>query len=298
MRLVSAKAPLRPEPQRSTPNIRPLRVGLHPRRGTLPEAGDMSYHLTETAAAGDETTIVLSGELDMGAAPALRDALTRAMRARVRHLTVDLANATFVDSTAVGALLEAAAHLREADGELRLICTNMNVLRTVEIAGLGDHVAAAPTSQETLQMADVSTELKASELSETRRLANEAAASYGLKEEEQFAFAFAVNEAVSNAIEHGAPSPEGTIRLRFAEEADALVFSVQDYGEFKPQTKADDQPAYRGRGLTLMAAMVDELGLCRGSTGTLVRLRKRRTPSVCPSFDRRPGDRSPYTIRR
>ena len=48
------------------------------------------------------------------------------------------------------------------------------------------------------------------ELSETRRLADEAAASYGLKEPERFAFAFAVNEAVSNAIEHGSPSPEGT----------------------------------------------------------------------------------------
>ena len=116
------------------------------------------------------------------------------------------------------------------------------------------------------------------ELSETRRLADEAAASYGLKEPERFAFAFAVNEAVSNAIEHGSPSPEGTIRLRFAEDGDALVFCVQDYGEFTPQAKMHDQPSNRGRGLALMATMVDELDLCRGSTGTLVRLRKRRTP--------------------
>ena len=119
------------------------------------------------------------------------------------------------------------------------------------------------------------------ELAETRRLADEAAASYGLKEPERFAFAFAVNEAVSNAIEHGSPSPEGTIRLRFAEERDGLVFSVQDYGEFTPQAKLPDEPSTRGRGLTLMATMVEELGLCRGSTGTLVRLIKRRPPSAC-----------------
>ena len=114
------------------------------------------------------------------------------------------------------------------------------------------------------------------ELAETRRLAEEAAASYGLKESERFEFAFAVNEAVSNAIEHGSPSPQGTIRLSFAEERRGLVFCVQDYGEFTPQGKMYDQPSSRGRGLALMATMVEELGLCRGSTGTLVQLTKRR----------------------
>ena len=120
----------------------------------------------------------------------------------------------------------------------------------------------------------------AAELAETRRLAEEAAASHGLKEHERFAFAFAVNEAVSNAIEHGSPSPQGTIRLSFIEEGDSLTFCVQDYGEFTPQTTMYDQPTSRGRGLALMAALVEELGLCRGSTGTLVQLTKRRLPSA------------------
>jgi anti-sigma regulatory factor (Ser/Thr protein kinase) len=117
---------------------------------------------------------------------------------------------------------------------------------------------------------------EATELSETRRMADAAAASYGLNTSERFEFAFAVNEAVSNAIEHGAPSPEGTIRLRFAEEQDALVFCVKDYGKFTPQPKVEESPSNRGRGLALMASMVEELGLCRDSTGTLVRLIKRR----------------------
>jgi anti-sigma regulatory factor (Ser/Thr protein kinase) len=119
------------------------------------------------------------------------------------------------------------------------------------------------------------------ELAQTRRLADEAGAKYGLKEEDQFAFTFAVNEAVSNAIEHGSPSPEGTIHLRFAEERDALVFCVQDYGEFAPQAPARDELGPRGRGLAFMATMVDRLDVCRGSTGTLVRLSKRRVPSPC-----------------
>lgn len=119
------------------------------------------------------------------------------------------------------------------------------------------------------------------ELAETRRLADEAGASYGLAEQDRFAFTFAVNEAVSNAIEHGSPSPDGTIRLRFAARADALVFSVQDFGEFTPQAAAHDELGSRGRGLAFMATMVDELDLCRGSTGTRVRLTKRRRPAPC-----------------
>lgn len=130
-------------------------------------------------------------------------------------------------------------------------------------------------------------------LAETRRLADEAAASYGLEESERFAFTFAVNEAVSNAIEHGAPSPEGTIRIRFSEEGDKLVFCVQDYGEFAPRTPLHDQRAARGRGLAFMAAMVDELDLCRGAAGTVVRLSKRRTPSGFASANGRRSSRRP-----
>jgi anti-sigma B factor antagonist len=103
----------------------------------------MSYYLTEMGAAGDQTTIVLGGELDMQAAPALRDALRRAIEQRVKHLIVDLTTATFMDSTAIGALLVASAHFREAGGRLELICTNRNVLRTVEIAGLERHISPA-----------------------------------------------------------------------------------------------------------------------------------------------------------
>ena len=111
----------------------------------------MSYYLTEMAADGDEITIVLGGELDMCAAPALRDALRRAIAARVPNVIVDLTDATFTDSTAIGEFLEASSQLREAGRRLLLICTNRNVLRTVEIAGLSRHLALSPTREVALQ---------------------------------------------------------------------------------------------------------------------------------------------------
>jgi anti-sigma regulatory factor (Ser/Thr protein kinase) len=120
------------------------------------------------------------------------------------------------------------------------------------------------------------------ELAQTRRIADEAAARYGLGEDDRFAFMFAVNEAVSNAIEHGSPSPDGTIQLRFAEEREALVFCVRDYGRFAPKPLVRGEADSRGRGLAFMASLVDRVDLCRGTTGTLVRLSKRRMPLPCP----------------
>jgi anti-sigma regulatory factor (Ser/Thr protein kinase) len=117
-----------------------------------------------------------------------------------------------------------------------------------------------------------------SELIGVRRFAEHAAARFGLGEQERFDFTFAVNEAVSNAIEHGRSSPQGTIRVEVATEADALVFRVEDYGEFTPKAPAAaDVFAERGRGLAFMAAVVDEVDVRRGESGTVVQLCKRRS---------------------
>ena len=111
----------------------------------------MGYYLTEIGAAGGQNTIVVGGELDLSAAPALRDALARAIDRHQAHVIVDLTDATFADSTAIGVLLHASARIREARGRLSLICTNRIVLRTVEIAGLERHIAVARTHDEALQ---------------------------------------------------------------------------------------------------------------------------------------------------
>lgn len=100
----------------------------------------MNYYVTEAGAAGDQTAIVLGGDLDMCATPAIRDALRRAIDEGLLHVTVDLGDAIFVDSTAIGVLLAASSRLRKRGRQLRLICTNRNVLRTIQIAGLGRHI--------------------------------------------------------------------------------------------------------------------------------------------------------------
>jgi serine/threonine-protein kinase RsbW len=115
-----------------------------------------------------------------------------------------------------------------------------------------------------------------SQLATARRFADVAAERFGLEERERYEFTFAVNEAVSNAIEHGSPSPQGTIRMAVAEEDGALVFEVEDHGTFAPKPQSVDPFPERGRGLAFMAAVVDEVDVRRGASGTVVRLCKRR----------------------
>jgi anti-sigma regulatory factor (Ser/Thr protein kinase) len=117
-----------------------------------------------------------------------------------------------------------------------------------------------------------------SQLWRARRFAEEAAAEFGFDEEDSYAFVFAVNEAVSNAIEHGKPCADGTVSLRIDEEGPALTLWVRDCGTFAAKARPTDAIADRGRGLAFMAAMVDELQVTPVAGGTVIRLTKRRSP--------------------
>jgi anti-sigma regulatory factor (Ser/Thr protein kinase) len=113
---------------------------------------------------------------------------------------------------------------------------------------------------------------KPSEVWRVRHFADAVGRLFGLDAEQRHAFTFAVNEAASNAIEHGAPSPEGTIRLWSNEEDGELAFYVEDHGSFSP---AAEDVSDRGRGLALIAAMIDQVTLTSRDGRTVVRLCKR-----------------------
>jgi serine/threonine-protein kinase RsbW len=115
-----------------------------------------------------------------------------------------------------------------------------------------------------------------SELSAAREYAEEAAAAFGLDADGCYEFVFAVNEAVTNAIRHGTPDRQGQIHLSIAASADRLTFVVRDCGTFVPFIRVSNSRSEHGRGLALMAKLVDEVQLCSEPGGTTVRLSKAR----------------------
>jgi anti-sigma B factor antagonist len=88
----------------------------------------------------DSYVVVARGELDVAAAPALRDAVEVAVDGGGRRLVADLAAVTFLDSAALGVLVTSAKQLRAAGGELVVVTDDPRIVRIFEITGLDDVV--------------------------------------------------------------------------------------------------------------------------------------------------------------
>ena len=86
----------------------------------------------------------------------------------------------------------------------------------------------------------------------------------------------AAGEAVANAIEHGhRDHPGQEIRLLAAVTANRLRLTVADSGRWQPP--ASEQAPYRGKGIALMRAMMDNVSIEPGAAGTTVTMDVRIT---------------------
>jgi anti-sigma regulatory factor (Ser/Thr protein kinase)/anti-anti-sigma regulatory factor len=97
---------------------------------------------------------------------------------------------------------------------------------------------------------------------------------HGTSEEDVCALELAVSEAVANVVDHAYRDGAGG-RLQVRGELDvtgAVALEVEDGGTWRPPEGHDDE---RGRGLVLMRAFVDDLGLEHDDRGTRVRMRRR-----------------------
>lgn len=115
-----------------------------------------------------------------------------------------------------------------------------------------------------------------SELGVARKYAEDVAAAFGLDADGRYEFVYAVNEAVTNAIRHGASDEEDMIHMSIAADAERLTFCVRDRGTFVMPEVDVDESSPGGRGLALMASLVDEVDLHIDPGGTTVRLTKLR----------------------
>ncbi len=81
----------------------------------------------------------------------------------------------------------------------------------------------------------------------------------------------AAGEAIANAIEHGhRDKPNGLISLRAITLANHVLLTIVDTGAWKPPQPHVDP--YRGRGITLMRALMQDVAIDSLSSGTTVQL--------------------------
>ena len=86
----------------------------------------------------DGVVVRLGGELDLYNAEEIRNALVGAIDGGASRIVVDMADVDFVDSTALGVLIEARSKLGH-DGVL-LAAPQLETRRTLEVSGLDRHL--------------------------------------------------------------------------------------------------------------------------------------------------------------
>jgi anti-sigma B factor antagonist len=95
--------------------------------------------------------VTLTGELDVATAPALRDELERVSAEGATEALVDLLAVSFVDSVALGILVDASKRMKAQGGALRIVCDDRRIARIVEITGLDRVLRIHTTLREALE---------------------------------------------------------------------------------------------------------------------------------------------------
>ena len=111
------------------------RLNEHPVRGIDRRNGAVVIHL--------------AGELDLYNAPEVRSALLELCSEQPERLVIDLGEVDFVDSTALGVLIEARTKLDDRETFL-LAAPGLETHRALSISGLDQHLAVHETVEAAL----------------------------------------------------------------------------------------------------------------------------------------------------
>jgi anti-anti-sigma factor len=100
----------------------------------------------------DAVVLTLAGELDLYNAEEVRAALLDASAGEPHVLVVDLEAVRFIDSTALGVLIEARSRMTDRSG-FRLAAPGLETRRALEVSGLDRHFLIQDTVAEALEAA-------------------------------------------------------------------------------------------------------------------------------------------------
>lgn len=237
----------------------------------------------------------VSGDIDFGTVPAIRDAVDEAITNGCVSVVMDLGEVTYADSSALSMMLWIDRRLQPYGGRLVLANADRNVNRVFELSGLisvAPSVSAANTVEDAVgslgmtpmeQAARWTQHLDApaavDSLSGVRTTVVDWCRPLGMSDSALFDLKVAVGEALANAVRHGSPGGrEDVVTVDVSAFEDRVEVLVSDRGRgFNGDTTChEDVFAAGGRGVMFMRALMDrvEFRTCDGG-GTAVRLVKR-----------------------
>jgi anti-sigma B factor antagonist len=104
--------------------------------------------LSDEALDGNTHVVRARGELDLYAAPELKRRIAEAIDGGSTRIVVDLTDAAFMDSTALGVLIGALKRLRLRDGSLTVASSQPSILQILEVTGMDQVLDVQPTAAE------------------------------------------------------------------------------------------------------------------------------------------------------
>jgi anti-sigma B factor antagonist len=109
------------------------------------------FSLRSAYLGGNVHVVTVEGELDVATVPALRDELTRIDGEGAQDIVVDLLAVPFLDSAALGLLVEWSKRMQARGGVFRLVCADRRIARIIEITGLERVLRRHTTLREALE---------------------------------------------------------------------------------------------------------------------------------------------------
>jgi anti-sigma B factor antagonist len=103
------------------------------------------FAIAEHPIDGERHVVAVRGDLDLFTASELKEVFAHAIEAGRIHIIVDLAETTFLDSTALGVLMAALKRLRSHHGTLTIVNLNENLTTIFKITALDQTFTILPT---------------------------------------------------------------------------------------------------------------------------------------------------------
>jgi anti-sigma B factor antagonist len=92
----------------------------------------------------------VAGEVDLSTAPELRSRIEDLLDEGSRRVVVDLADVSFMDSSGLSVLVSGFKSMREAGGEMAVVCPNASIAKIFSITGLDRVFSIHPSLDEAL----------------------------------------------------------------------------------------------------------------------------------------------------
>ncbi|NOY77235.1 MAG: STAS domain-containing protein [Calditrichaeota bacterium] len=97
---------------------------------------------------GDVVVLVPEGELDVSNVPELQNAFEKILGEGYTKVVIDLSKVTYMDSSALGVLVNGLKELRKKNGMLKIANLNGNVERIFQLTRLIKFFETYPTTEE------------------------------------------------------------------------------------------------------------------------------------------------------